>query len=67
MGCAQNRKRTGTMRPSARVEPVRNEQTRESLAILNLLAQGQRSIENGRQKPLKKAFADLTARTKNLP
>jgi hypothetical protein len=55
------------MRPSARVEPVRNEQTRESLAILNLLAQGQRSIENGRQKPLKKAFADLTARTKNLP
>jgi len=43
------------------------EQTQESLAMLKLLAQGQRSVEAGRHKPLKKAFADLTARTKDLP
>jgi prevent-host-death family protein len=43
------------------------EQTQESLAMLKLLAQSQRSIEVGKQKPLKKAFVDLTARTKNLP
>jgi prevent-host-death family protein len=43
------------------------EQTQESLALLKLLAQSQRSIEGGRHKPLKRAFADLGARTKNLP
>jgi len=43
------------------------EQTQESLAMLKLLAQSQRSIEAGKHKPLKKAFADLAARTKNLP
>lgn len=43
------------------------EQTQESLALLKLLAQSRRSIETGRHKPLKKAFADLAARTKNLP
>jgi len=43
------------------------EQTQESLAMLKLLAQSQRSIEAGKYKPLKKAFADLTARAKNLP
>ena len=43
------------------------EQTQESLALLKLLAQSQRSVEAGRAKPLKKAFADLAARTKELP
>jgi len=43
------------------------EQTQESLAMLKLLAQSQRSIEAGKHKPLKKAFADLAARTKSLP
>jgi prevent-host-death family protein len=43
------------------------EQTQETLAMLKLLAQSQRSIEAGRHEPLGKAFADLTARTKNLP
>ncbi len=43
------------------------EQTQESLAMLKLLAQSQRSIEAGRHKPLRKAFADLAARTKKLP
>ncbi|MBN2129727.1 MAG: type II toxin-antitoxin system Phd/YefM family antitoxin [Sedimentisphaerales bacterium] len=43
------------------------EQTQESLALLKLLAQSQRSVEAGRTKPLKKAFADLAARTKELP
>jgi prevent-host-death family protein len=42
------------------------EQTQESLAMLKLLAQSQRSIEAGKYKPLRKAFADLTARTKSL-
>ncbi len=43
------------------------EQTHESLAMLKLLAQSQQSIEGGRHKPIKKAFADLTGRTKKLP
>jgi prevent-host-death family protein len=43
------------------------EQTQESLAMLKLLAQSQRSVEAGKHKPLKKAFGDLTARTKRLP
>jgi prevent-host-death family protein len=43
------------------------EQTQESLAMLKLLAQSQRSIEAGKYKPLKKVFADLAARTKKLP
>ena len=43
------------------------EQTQESLAMLKLLAQSQRSVEAGKHKPLKKAFADLAARTKDLP
>jgi len=42
------------------------EQTQESLAMLKLLAQSQRSVEAGKHKPLKRAFADLAARTKNL-
>jgi len=43
------------------------EQTQESLAMLKLLAQSQRSIEAGKYKPLKKAFADLSVRTKKVP
>jgi len=43
------------------------EQTQESLAMLKLLAQSQRSAEAGKYKPLKKAFTDLAARTKGLP
>lgn len=43
------------------------EQTQESLAMLKLLAQSQRSIETGKHNPLRRAFADLTARTKSLP
>ncbi len=43
------------------------EQTQESLAMLKLLAQSQKSAEAGKHKPLKKAFADLAARTKDLP
>lgn len=43
------------------------EQTQESLAMLKLLAQSQRSVEAGKHKTLKKAFADLAARTKDLP
>jgi PHD/YefM family antitoxin component YafN of YafNO toxin-antitoxin module len=43
------------------------EQTQESLAMLKMLAQSQRSIEAGRTKPVRKAFADVAARTKELP
>ncbi|MBN1360302.1 MAG: type II toxin-antitoxin system Phd/YefM family antitoxin [Sedimentisphaerales bacterium] len=43
------------------------EQTQESLAMLKLLAQSQRSIEAGKHKPLQKAFADLASRAKSLP
>jgi prevent-host-death family protein len=43
------------------------EQTQESLAMLKLLAQSQHSLEAGRYKPLRKAFANLAARTKDLP
>ena len=43
------------------------EQTQESLALLKLLAQGQHDVEAGRTKPVEKAFADLAARTKDLP
>ena len=43
------------------------EQTQESLAMLKLLAQSQRSVEAGRYKPIKKAFTDLAAKVKDLP
>jgi prevent-host-death family protein len=43
------------------------EQTQESLAMLKLLAQSQKSVEAGKHKPLRKAFAGLAARTKDLP
>jgi prevent-host-death family protein len=43
------------------------EQTQESLVLLKLLAQSQRSVESGKHKPVKKAFADLAARAKDQP
>jgi PHD/YefM family antitoxin component YafN of YafNO toxin-antitoxin module len=42
------------------------EQTQESLAMLKLLAQSQSSADAGKHKTLKKAFADLKSRTKDL-
>ena len=38
------------------------EQTQESLALLKMLAQSSKSIQEGRSKPLKKAFADVRKR-----
>jgi prevent-host-death family protein len=35
------------------------EQTQESLALLKMLAQSSKSIQEGRSKPVKKAFADV--------
>jgi prevent-host-death family protein len=35
------------------------EQTQESLALLKMLAQSSKSIQEGRTKPVKKAFADV--------
>ena len=35
------------------------EQTRESLALLKILAQSSKSIREGRSKPLKTSFADV--------
>jgi hypothetical protein len=52
------------MESSKRVQPISYEETQESLAMRKLVAQSQRSIGAGRYKPLKKAFADLAARTK---
>ncbi|MCY4427251.1 MAG: type II toxin-antitoxin system Phd/YefM family antitoxin [Halieaceae bacterium] len=35
------------------------EQMQESLSLLKMLAQSSKSIQEGRSKPLKKAFADV--------
>jgi len=35
------------------------EQTQESLALLKMLALSSKSIQEGRSKPVKKAFADI--------
>ena len=35
------------------------EQTRESLALLKMLAQGSKSVREGRTKPLRRAFSDV--------
>ena len=42
------------------------EQTQESLALLKMLAQSSKSIQEGRSKPLKKAFADVRKHIKKL-
>ncbi len=44
------------------VDIVSYEQTQESLALLKMLAQSSRSIQEGRHKPLKQAFADVRRR-----
>jgi len=56
------------MKLGERIKPIScNEQTQESLAMLELSAQSERSMEAGRCKPLKKAFTDWVARMKDLP
>jgi prevent-host-death family protein len=40
------------------------EQTQESLALLKMLAQSSKSIQEGRSKPFKKAFADVRKRVR---
>ena len=42
------------------------EQTQESLALLKMLAQSSKSIQQGRSKPLKKAFSDVRKHIKEL-
>jgi hypothetical protein len=56
------------MKRGERIKPISYyEQMQESLAMLKLLAQSQQSVEAGRYTPLRKAFADLAARAKDLP
>ncbi len=43
------------------------EQTQESLALLKMLAQSSRSLQEGRSKPVKRAFADIRKRLKERP
>ncbi|MDZ7842945.1 MAG: type II toxin-antitoxin system Phd/YefM family antitoxin [Gammaproteobacteria bacterium] len=40
------------------------EQTQETLALLTMLAQSTKSLQDGRSKPAKRAFADLRKRIK---
>lgn len=40
------------------------EQTQESLALLKMLAQSSKSIQGGRSKPVKKAFAEIRKQLK---
>jgi prevent-host-death family protein len=40
------------------------EQTQESLALLKILAQSSASVQKGRSKPVKQAFADVLRRVK---
>lgn len=42
------------------------EQTQESLALLKMLAQSSKSIQEGRSKPLKKAFADVRKHVREI-
>jgi prevent-host-death family protein len=42
------------------------EQTQESLALLKMLAQSSKSIQEGRSKPVKKAFADVRKHIKEI-
>jgi len=42
------------------------EQTQESLALLKMLAQSSKSIQEGRSKPLKKAFVDIRKHVREL-
>jgi prevent-host-death family protein len=40
------------------------EMTQESLALLKILAQGSKSLEDGHSKPVKKSFSDIRKRVK---
>lgn len=40
------------------------EQTQESLALLKILAQSNKSLQDGKVKPAKRAFADVRSRIK---
>jgi prevent-host-death family protein len=40
------------------------EQTQESLALLKMLAQSSKSLQEGRSKPARKAFSDIHNRIK---
>ncbi len=42
------------------------EQTQESLALLKMLAQSSKSIQEGRSKPIKKAFSDVRKHVREL-
>lgn len=42
------------------------EQTQESLTLLKMLAQSSKSIQEGRSKPLKKAFSDVRKHVREL-
>ena len=42
------------------------EQTQESLALLKMLAQSSKSLQEGRSKPLKKAFSDIRTQVRQL-
>jgi len=41
------------------------EQTQESLALLKMLAQSTKSLQEGRSKPARKGFADVRKRVKS--
>jgi len=43
------------------------EQTQESLALLKMLAQSNKSLKDGKYKPVKQSFADLRNRIKETP
>ena len=43
------------------------EQTQDSLALLKMLAQSTKSLQEGRSKPAKKAFADIRKYIKERP
>ena len=42
------------------------EQMQESLALLKMLAQGKKSLDEGHVKPASKAFSDLRSKIKEL-
>ena len=43
------------------------EKMQESLALLKMLAQSTKSLEEGRSKPARKAFADIRRRIREKP
>ncbi len=50
------------------VQDVREyEKTQESLAMLKILAQSKKSLQEGRVKPAQKAFGDLRKQLKDFP